>query len=283
MHTILVPIDFSKPSENALKVAAHLAGRTKSHIIILHVIEVTEPLMGTEQYNVDDGNMIFFMQLARRKFTEFLDQNYLEGIQITDLVEVGTPGKGIKHTVEKHGVDLIVMGANGSNDNEKKAIGSNTEKVIRNSDLPILIIKNELVRPNIKKIVFASDFGLEQLPAYQKAKIFARDFYTELQLIYVNTPGENFKSSQEINLKMHDFVTDLDTPYSSENAVVHNDYTVEEGVLNAAHVHSADLIVMPTHGRKGLAHFFSGSIAEDVTNHSNIPVLTFRIIGEGPS
>ena len=55
------------------------------------------------------------------------------------------------------------------------------------------------------------------------------------------------------------------------------DYTVEEGVLSCANKMGADLIIMPTHGRKGLAHFFEGSIGEDVANHATLPVMTFKI------
>ena len=38
-----------------------------------------------------------------------------------------------------------------------------------------------------------------------------------------------------------------------------------------------DLIVIATHGRKGLSHFFEGSISEDIANHANLPVMTFKI------
>ncbi|MGB5479439.1 MAG: universal stress protein, partial [Eudoraea sp.] len=55
------------------------------------------------------------------------------------------------------------------------------------------------------------------------------------------------------------------------------DYSVEKGVLNFSESIHADVIGIPTHGRKGLSHFFMGSIGEDITNHSKIPVITFKI------
>jgi nucleotide-binding universal stress UspA family protein len=58
---------------------------------------------------------------------------------------------------------------------------------------------------------------------------------------------------------------------------IYNDYTVERGVLNYSEGINADLIGIPTHGRKGLSHFFMGSIGEDIANHSKIPVMTFRL------
>ena len=55
------------------------------------------------------------------------------------------------------------------------------------------------------------------------------------------------------------------------------DYSVERGVLNYCESIQADLVGIPTHGRKGISHFFMGSIGEDIANHSPIPVITFKL------
>ena len=280
MKTILVPVDFSTPSENALRVATNLAKRNHAKIIVLHVMEIAEPLMGTGQYYVDDQKVLFFMKLGQKKFREFLDKDFLKNVTIADQIEIGSTADGIARMADKNNADLIVMGSKGSSGLEEVLIGSNTEKVVRNSKIPVLVIKNEMKDFDIRRMVFASDFGLENLTAYRKAKTFAMNFNSELKLLYINTPGDKFKSTNEIREKMRGFLNNTEIPYSPENIQVFNDYSVDKGVLNAANYLSADLIAMPTHGRKGLAHFFSGSIAEDVTNHSQIPVITFKIEAE---
>lgn len=58
---------------------------------------------------------------------------------------------------------------------------------------------------------------------------------------------------------------------------IYNDYSVEKGILNCAESSAADFIGIPTHGRKGLSHFFIGSVGEDLANHSKRPVITFKI------
>ena len=55
------------------------------------------------------------------------------------------------------------------------------------------------------------------------------------------------------------------------------DKTIEEGIFSFSSDYNADVIAIPTHGRRGLAHFFAGSIGEELVNHSDIPVLTFKI------
>ncbi|HRB73105.1 MAG TPA: universal stress protein, partial [Flavobacterium sp.] len=58
---------------------------------------------------------------------------------------------------------------------------------------------------------------------------------------------------------------------------IYNDVNVEKGILHFAKSVNADLIGISTHGRKGLSHFFNGSISEDLINHAKRPVVTFKI------
>ena len=90
----------------------------------------------------------------------------------------------------------------------------------------------------------------------------------------INTPN-SFKSTDLSNKIMQDFVANFDI--SDYTFHVYNDTNVEKGVLNFAKSINADLIGMSTHGRKGLSHFFNGSISEDLVNHAQRPVVTFKI------
>jgi len=276
MKKILVPVDFSKPAENALRVAAELARKNKSELYVLHVVEMAETLFGTEQFNVNDEQIIFFMKMAKKRFAKFLDKPYLEGINVIDSVEVGSPTMGINELQEEHDIDLLVMGSNGASGLDEILIGSNTEKVVRHSKVPVLVVKQELEQLEINDIVFASNFEEENLKAFQNAKTFADSFDAKLHLLYVNLPGNQFYSSEEITQQIKSF---LDKAKMSDfkNIRIYNDYTIELGVINGAKSLNADLIAMPTHGRKGLSHFFNGSIGEDVVNHSTLPVITFKI------
>ncbi|MFN2261408.1 MAG: universal stress protein [Psychroflexus sp.] len=277
MKKILVPVDFSKPSENALKIAAQLAKKNNAELHVLHIIELAESLFGGAQFNVDDEQIIFFMKLAKQRFTKFLDKDFLKDINVIDSVESGSTTFGIEEAVEKNNIDLVVMGSSGSSGFEEIVIGSNTEKVVRYSKVPILVVKGEIKDFNIKNVVFASNFELENLDAYKKAKAFADSFDAKIQLLYINLPGNQFFSTEEIREQMRRFLNKVEVPLSRDNIEIYNDYTIELGVINGAKSLKADLIAMPTHGRKGLSHFFNGSIGEDVVNHSELPVMTFKI------
>jgi nucleotide-binding universal stress UspA family protein len=277
MKKILVPVDFSTPSENALKVAAKLAKKNDAQVCVLHVIELAETIFGSEQFNVDDEQIVFFMKMAKKRFAKFMEKDYLKDIDYKDMVDIGPTSKYISQYAKNENVDMIVMGSTGVSGLEEVLIGSNTEKIVRTSPVPVLVVKKEMEELDIKQVVFASDFDLESLKAYENAKRFADSFDAELKLLYVNLPGNQFYSTTEIHEQMRKFLNEAEVELNEDNVIIFNDYTIQLGVINAANTLKSDLIAMPTHGRRGLSHFFNGSIGEDVVNHSTLPVITFKI------
>lgn len=277
MQKILVPVDFSKYSDSALKAAADIARKKDAELFVIHVIEVGEPIMGTGAISVNDENLLFFSQLAKKKLHQFLQKEYLEGISITNIIELGPTYHSITRNIEKFGIDLIVMGSKGASGLEGFFIGSNTEKVVRNSDVPVLVIKNKLMNVHFKKIVFVSDFDKENISSFKKAQQFTNAFNADLKLMVVNTKGNDVEHQEKLNQDIQTFLKAAGTVIDPEDIMIFHDQKVKEGILNGAESIDADLIAIPTHGRKGLAHLFNGSIAEDVVNQSDTPVITFKI------
>jgi len=277
IKNILVPVDFSKPAENALRVAVQLAKRNNAKVTVLHVIELAESLFGTEQFNVNDEQILFFMKIAKKKFSKFLEKDFLKDVDVQDVVDVGPTSYVISENIKKQNTDMIVMGSTGASGLQEVLIGSNTEKIVRRAEVPVLVVKKEMKDFNIKNVIFASNFEMESVEAFKKAKEFADSFDAKMELLYVNLPGNQFYSTEEIREQMRTFLNKVQVPFNRDNIIIHNDYSIELGVLNAAKDAKSDLIAMPTHGRRGISHFFNGSIGEDVVNHSTLPVITFKI------
>lgn len=277
MESILVPVDFSKQSESALKAAAKIAHKKQAEIYVLHVVEVGEPIMGTGEVRVDNVNLLFFSQLAKKKLHEFLEKDYLKGLKITDIIELGPTYHSITRNIEKFAIDLIVMGSKGIGGLEGFLLGSNTEKVVRHSAVPVLVIKNELMDVYFKKIIFTSNFEKENISSFKKAQRFSRTFNSDLKVMAINTGVDDYDTEEKLREKIKEFLKTSGTSCGSEDIIIHHAQKVEEGILEGAAENKASLIAIPTHGRSGLFQLFNGSIAEDVVNHSNIPVITFKI------
>lgn len=275
MKNILVPTDFSDQAEKALKVAAQLARKFNSEIYLLHMLELPlqliDPVQGSS-HNLPEA--IFFMKLAHQRFNKIMKQTYLEGIKVHETVEFHRAFDGIMEIGKEKDCDLIVMGSHGVSGFQEVFIGSNTEKVVRHSEIPVLVIKNEIPEFNIKDFIFATDGNPDHRHTLIKASNFSKYLGAKLHLLFVNTPN-NFITSQEANEIMENFVRGS----GLDNFEIHiyNDVSVEKGILNFAEMMDAGLLGISTHGRKGLAHFFNGSISEDLVNHANRPVVTFKI------
>ncbi len=146
MKKILVPTDFSEKAENALKVAAQLAKKFNAEIYLFHMhgaaMQIWSNPAGDTRSN-DLPEAIFFMKLAKKRFDELLSRPYLKGLKVHDTVEINKAFDGIMETSRKHDCDFIIMGSQGATGFKEMFIGSNTEKVVRTSEVPVLVVKNE--------------------------------------------------------------------------------------------------------------------------------------------
>ncbi|MBT8312941.1 MAG: universal stress protein [Maribacter sp.] len=273
MKKIVVPIDFSEQSDYALRVAASLAKKHDAEILALHMLELNQAMV-TSSEGFHPEQTVFLIKLAEKRFNKFLGKEYLKGIKITPIVKHFKVFSEVNDVAKKNDADMIVMGSHGTDGLKEIFVGSNAERVVRNADIPVLVIKKEHKDFKVDKFLFACGFKDESLLAFQKAKDFAELLSAELNLVYINTPGDDFLSTKDAHKKISQFLNKAGVGMEVE---IFNDYNIEKGILSYGEKIDADIIGIPTHGRKGLSHFFMGSIGEDIANHSNVPVVTFKI------
>ena len=274
MKKILVPTDFSDQSENALKVASQLAKRYKCEIHLLHILEIPmHKVDALSSYN-NLPEAVYFMKLVHKQFEELKKKAYLKDIVVHEHVEFHEVFKGVFQVCKKREIDLIIMGSHGISGFKELLIGSNTEKVVRTSEVPVLVIKKEHETFNINKFVFASDFKEDSKVPFLKALKFAELFQTEIHLLMVITINKFVRTSDAMN-RIQSFLDTVTTDFCTIH--IYNDDTIEKGIMNFSASIDADLIGMSTHGRQGISHFFNGSISEDLVNHAKRPVITFKI------
>ena len=280
MKKILVPVDFSQYATNALRVAADIAKKQNAEIVALHMLGITEAVL-IKNEDQEIAEAMYYMKLAEKRFETLLSEDFLKGVKITETVLNHKVFSEINEVAKDMDIDLIIMGSHGTtNLREDVFIGSNTEKVVRSANVPVLIIKEEIDEFQLNNVVFACDFKLENLKAYHNAMDLFMALDAEVTLLYVNLPGEFFRSSAEIENRVKDFLFKADAANMNEmlkRVVYWSDYSVEKGIFNYSNRVDADAIAIPTHGRRGLAHFFNGSIGEDIANHATRPVFTFKM------
>ena len=275
MKKILVPTDFSEHAEYALKAAAQIAKKNNAEIILLHMLELPHQSgdAGTGAGH-ELPEIMLFKNKAIERLDDLMDEDYLDGIEVSEIIQFEKAFEGVLNITKRNNIDFIVMGSHGANGFNEFFIGSNTEKVVRYSDVPVLVVKNEIDSFNADNFVFASDFSNEIKKPFAKMLQFAKAYNSHLHLVMINTPN-SFKPTKTADRIMKEFISEFEYPNHSLH--IYNDMNVEKGILNFSTSKKADIIGMCTHGRTGFAHFFNGSISEDLVNHAVKPVITFKI------
>ena len=275
MKKILVPTDFSIGSEEALKVAAQLAKKFNSELHVMHMIELPYNTPVDAMHESSElPEAMFFMKMAHKSFEDFLNKDYLKDLNVLESIQNNSAFEGIIDSAHEKEIDLIVMGSRGASGIKEIIIGSNTEKVVRTSDIPVLVIKREDASFKINDVVFACEFTEEYKKSFLDAIDFVNASNATMHLLMVNTPSD-FMTTRTAEERMNSFLEGVDIGEYTLN--IYNDVSVEKGILNFGNSIDADVIAMSTHGRQGLSHFFNGSISEDLVNHSKRPVVTFKI------
>ena len=277
MKNILVPVDFSDYSKYAMEVAAAIAKKHGASIHVVHMMGLTDAVL-TKDESQEVFEAMYHMKLTEKRFDELLSAPYLNGVTVHQNVKNYTNFTEINDVAISCDADLIVMGSHGSTGLKEVFVGSNTEKVVRTASTPVLVIKEHMADFTIDNVVFACDFKTENIDAFKRIRNLINVLGAQMELVYINLPGERFRSSIEIEDRIFKFFAQAGIEDLRPSDVNHySDYTVEDGIFNYSFSNKADAIAIPTHGRSGLAHFFAGSIGEDVVNHSVLPVLTQKM------
>ena len=186
--------------------------------------------------------------------------------------------KEVDAVAEEMNADLIVMGSHGASGFKEFFVGSNTQKVIRHATVPVLVIKNEMTNIDFIDIVVATDFSEESIPAFHKLLKTLEPMNAKKHIVYVNAPFDSFKTTPEMDALADNFLMKLEGNTDRKiNVHFICARTIMKGILDFSNSVGADLIAVITHGRKGLTHFIEGSVAEDVTNHATLPIISFKI------
>lgn len=274
MKKILVPTDFSEHARYAATVAAQIARKNNAEIYLLNLLDLPSHMNDAVNDGVNIPEVMLYLAKTKERLEELMDEAFFEGLTVYADARLERTFEGIVTYSKEKNADLIVMGSHGASGFQEMFIGSNTEKVVRASDIPVVIIKSEMESFDIEKFVFASDFSDEIKKPFQKLVDFANLFQAKLELVMINTPN-SFKTNDAAEHIMQNFVSNFTlTNYTLH---IYNDTNIEKGIINYSNKTNADIIGIATHGRTGLAHFFNGSVSEDIVNHAIKPVITFKI------
>jgi nucleotide-binding universal stress UspA family protein len=275
MKKILVPIDFSKPSEYAAKMAAKIAKKTSASITLIHLIELPSEIVDIyygSRFSIPES--MLYLRKIKEKILKFKNNFFTEDMKVDYFIKLNNPFDGIRKYADKIDADLIIMGSKGHSKFEEIIIGSNTEKIVRSSKIPVIVVKRDSKKFSLKNLVFASNFKKDNKEVFIKFLDFANIFNSKIHLLRVNTPSQ-FENTFEAKQKIKDFIKEYNLLKYSIN--IYDDTSIEKGIINFSREKKVDLIALSTHGRSGISHLFSRSIAKSLSEIALKPIFTVKI------
>ena len=143
-RSILLPVDFSKASTNALWTASEIARKYGSRLTLLHVTEAPEFRGYLEGDDLDDEELNNSqIEEAENTLADLLSKAPLDGIEVYTRVIFGRPGRKIVEFAHKEDIDLILIPSHGKSGFEKLLMGSTVNKVVHRADIPVLVLKGK--------------------------------------------------------------------------------------------------------------------------------------------
>ncbi len=282
MKKILVPIDFSENSKNALRVAAGIAQKSGATLEMLHVNLTTiysTPMPEFAAFaNMAMQNTEYEAEVAialeKLKLDIFSNPTYA-GVHVVTRIKEGFFHEVVNQIAKNDKVDLIVIGTKGISGLDEFLVGSNTEKIIRTAPCPVLAVPNGTKEFAPKIVLMPSTLKDEQSSVFNYLASWDKLYNFHLKVLYLNNPAWH-ASDEAAEVQKKTFANAAGLK-NVDPIITHPAIYEDNSILGSADQSQADLIVMGTHQRQGLSHFFFGSITEDTVNHSHIPVLAVPI------
>lgn len=276
MKNILVPTNFTENSQKAAELAVEIAKLYHSEIHFLHYIKTPVDWVKLDKLKEERyPETLKQIGSAKANLRELERSAENQGLKCRTFLQYDADDKSIlDHSTHYHH-DFIITGSSGTKGVIREITGSNVEQIVRKANAPVIVVKDEEVNFPFKNIVFVSNFEEDITDAFKQVISIANKCDSRIHLLRINT--ETDFNSIELGLDPIEKMLQNFPELKNYSMAVYNEPSVETGINTFLEQHPTDLIAMVTHGKTGFLSLFSKSIAEGVTNHSTLPVMTIHI------
>lgn len=298
MKNILVPMDGSKPSRNALQHAIDIANAYSAELTIVNITNADAVLDSFDVFeDMTDEKVKDLTQLAKDKSGYVLEkamEAVPENLMVHTVQLVSTPEIGILSEADKCDADLIVMGRRGSHSLSEQLLGSASTYVLAHAKCPVLLAHNEKEGP-YQRILVPADGSEESLKAVRYAVEFAKADGASVTVFHVANMRDLIAEETALDQKKRGLEDLTDRLRQSADRVfalckaaiadhkggVDIHFVANIGrpgptILKKAEKDGSDLLIMGSRGRSGLASILLGSVSRYITTHSGLPVMIVK-------
>lgn len=282
---VLFATDFSTCAHHAEEYVAFLSTVYGATVEVIHVLELYPGMYPAvqDQRETDERLADVVHRLQRPT------------VSVTGHQMIGIPSVQICQAAMQCDADLIVLGTHGRTGLEHILLGSIAERVLTIAPCPVLTVRepegsekrHTKVPVTFEQITVPVDFSDCSMDALEYGIQIAKDVGASLTLLHVLEPvsygddltlghaAEQGRVDQRIDSQLRAYVTAIQSAGVSARQVIRGGVPADS-ILEFVRASSCDLIVMGTHGRRGISRVLKGSVAEAVLRRASCPVFAVR-------
>ncbi len=288
MIKLLVPVDFSDYSLNALKYAIKLGEKLPSEITLAHCFpeivdesdlgipagtEVKDPQKLIREERAKEKN---WLEDLKRKTEQEFTTEQKQNIKIKTRFEIGYAEDVLLTISEDMKPDVIVMGTKSKDETIKELLGSVTSDVIKKARVPVLTIPadSEIDMDKISNILFVTDFSEVDYDSLHKLISLISPFKTIIYGIQFNTVKPDKWDKEKLN-EFRNYCAGTYRNHKIEADILYSDNFLED-LDKFIKEKGIDIIAMTRKKRNLISSLFHPSITRKILFHTNIPLLVFH-------
>ena len=274
LKKILVPIDLSQSSLNALSTAVNIAARNRACLALLYVDDQSYPnnispdvTTNSITENADSILQALCVNITRKNNIKASVMK-IKGSVSTSIVQTGVEWEA----------DLIVLGAHGASEYRQLFIGSNAYAVIKNSLCPVLAIPSLKKWVDFKKVIFPARPIPGSLNKYEFLRNLMSGTGVQLEVVGLSVNKEEDDAQQ-----LKEMIEDLRNQFISDDVKfitsINYGNNIADDVVKRCNQENADLLVITSSIDISRNYFYIGPHSQQLINHANLPVLILRKTG----
>jgi len=283
IERIVVPLDGSLTAEAILPQVRRVLHRSDSEIILVRAVSV--PM-------VEDAMVLAEAEIgaAREYLLGQVEKLEKQGVRVRHVLKVGAAVGVILDTVESEKATMIALATHGATGLKRFLLGSIAEDVIRNSPVPVLLVRpfwsydlvpsgNPELRPILNLLLPVDGSGLarEALPGIlEYAELFDARIVLLRILVGANRRAVEAPEKTLAEQELEDLAKIIEKKGVETVRLLGTGEPVDR-ILKTVREQQIDLIAMATHGRAGLSRVTAGSVTEEVLRKAEVPLLVTRV------
>ena len=262
---ILVPVDFSTCSINALRSAVHIAKRMSGKIFLSYVKPAMVMQSGADSH-FDDPVLD---DELNEKFDEVIASiRDFNKIPHEKIARVGEVDEQVASLAEDTGADLIVMGTKGTSGIYEVLMGSNTYSVVRTSQIPVLVIPDGSEIDEIHQIALAGDYKPIQPEMLNPVKLLADLDGASIHIVHVDDDGDLTSEEKDEAMKYKRYLKNYRHHY---HLIIGQD--IETSLNDYCNAKNIDVIAMMPRKHRLFDRVFDGGETKHMVFHTKLPLL----------